>query len=233
MGIFDRFARLLKSNINDAIDKAEDPEKMLKQIIEELNNDLLQVKTQVASAIATEKQLASKARQYADEAAKWQAKAELALQKGDEGLAREALARKKTNADSATGFNAQWEDQKKAVAMLKENLARLESKISEAQTKKDLLIARARRADAEQRIQKTLSSSGSGNAMSAFERMETKVNEKESMAAAYGELNSDSLEDRFAALGSGPDVEDELAALKAKMNPQALPPGSEQKLLGS
>lgn len=222
MGIWDRFSRMMKSNINDAIDKAEDPEKMLKQIVEELNTDLMGVKTQVATAIATEKQLYAKAQQLQQEADQWAKKAELAVSKGDDELAREALQRKATAQQTADGFKNQWEEAKKSVAMLKENLSRLEAKISEAQTKKDLLIARNRRAEAEKRIQTTLSRSGSSNALSAFDRLEAKVNEKEAQAAAYGELNASSLESRFEAL-SAPNVDDELAALKAKHDQALLP----------
>jgi phage shock protein A len=229
MSIFDRFSRLLKSNINDAIDKAEDPEKMLKQIVEELNDDLLKVKTQVASAIATEKQLYQKHQQFQEEAEKWQARAELAVDKGDDELAREALQRKKTAQTTADGFRQQWEESKKSVGVLKENLGRLESKISEAQTKKELLIARSRRADAEKRIQQTLSKSGSSNALAAFERLEGKVNEKEAQAAAYGELAGDSLESRFEKLSAGPPVDDELALLKAKRENKLLGEGSPNK----
>ena len=228
MAIFDRFLRLFKSNVNDMIDKAEDPEKMLKQIVEELNADLLQVKTQVASAIATEKQLYAKYQQFANEAEKWQQKAELAVDKGADDLAREALQRRSTAQQTADGFHQQWEDQKKSVAMLKDNLGKLESKISEAQTKKDLLIARSKRAEAEKRIQQTLSRSGSNNAMAAFDRMEAKVLDRESQAAAYGELANDSLEARFDALGpGGPAVEDELAALKARKQAPQLPSGDQ------
>lgn len=229
--IWDRFSRLLKSNVNDAISKAEDPEKMLNQIIEELNQDLMTVKTQVASAIATEKQLAAKHRQYQEESDKWGQKASLAVEKGADDLAREALSRKRSAQQNADGFLAQWEDQKKSVAVLKDNLGKLEAKISEAQTKKDLLIARSRRANAEKRIQQTLSRTNSGSALGAFERMEAKVNENEAQAQAYAELNTDTLEDKFAALGAGSDVEDELAALKAAKTAKALPAGDEQRAL--
>ncbi|MNS43858.1 hypothetical protein D3C72_762810 [compost metagenome] len=228
MALFDRIARLFKSNVNDMIDKSEDPEKMLKQIVEELNEDLLQVKTQVASAIATEKQLYTKYQQFQTEAENWAKKAEMAVDKGADDLAREALQRKVTTQQTADGFRNQWEEQKKSVAVLKDNLNKLESKISEAQTKKDLLIARSRRADAEKRIQQTLSKSGQSSALGAFERMEAKVLDKESTAAAYGELAGDTLESRFEALGTGTAaVEDELAQLKARKQAPQLPAGSD------
>lgn len=228
MALFDRIARLFKSNVNDMIDKSEDPEKMLKQIVEELNEDLLQVKTQVASAIATEKQLYTKYQQFQTESDNWAKKAEMAVDKGADDLAREALQRKVTTQQTADGFRNQWEEQKKSVAVLKDNLNKLESKISEAQTKKDLLIARSRRADAEKRIQQTLSKSGQSSALGAFERMEAKVLDKESTAAAYGELAGDTLESRFEALGTGTAaVEDELAQLKARKQAPQLPAGSD------
>lgn len=228
MALFDRIARLFKSNVNDMIDKAEDPEKMVKQIVEELNQDLLQVKTQVASSIATEKQLYTKYQQFQNDADKWAQKAELAVDKGADDLAREALQRKVNAQQAADGFRVQWEDQKKSVAVLKDNLGKLESKIAEYATKKDLLVARHRRADAEKRIQQTMSRTGTNSALGAFERMEAKVLDNESQAAAYGELNSDSLESRFEALGTGSAaVDDELAQLKARKAAPQLPPGSE------
>jgi phage shock protein A len=228
MALFDRIARLFKSNVNDIIDKAEDPEKMVKQIVEELNQDLLQVKTQVASAIATEKQLYTKYQQFQNDADKWAQKAELAVDKGADDLAREALQRKVNAQQAADGFRVQWEDQKKSVAVLKDNLGKLESKIAEYATKKDLLIARHRRADAEKRIQQTMSRTGTNSALGAFERMEAKVLDNESQAAAYGELNTDSLESRFDALGTGSAaVDDELAQLKARKAAPQLPSGSE------
>lgn len=228
MALFDRIARLFKSNVNDIIDKAEDPEKMVKQIVEELNQDLLQVKTQVASSIATEKQLYTKYQQFQNDADKWAQKAELAVDKGADDLAREALQRKVNAQQAADGFRVQWEDQKKSVAVLKDNLGKLEGKIAEYATKKDLLIARHRRADAEKRIQQTMSRTGTNSALGAFERMEAKVLDNESQAAAYGELNTDSLESRFEALGTGSAaVDDELAQLKARKAAPQLPSGSE------
>lgn len=225
MGLWDRISRLVKSNINDAIDKAEDPEKMVQQIVVELNEDLMQVRSQVASSIAVEKQLYQKYQQNQSEADKWQSKAELAVDKGEDELAREALKRKNTFQQTADGFKAQWEEQKRAVGQLKDNLMKLESKISEAQTKKDLLVARHRRAEAEKRIQQSLSKNAGSTSLAAFERMEQKVLEGETKAQALAELNSDSLDSKFEALGAGGAVDDELAALKAKKQGKLLGEG--------
>lgn len=218
MSIFDRVARLIKANLNDLLDKAEDPEKLLKQLLEEALEDLLEVKTQTASAIAQLKQLEAKARENQEEASKWQAKAELAVSKGEDELAREALARKKTAQTTADGFKAQVEIQQESVDQLKANLTELEGKIAEMNTKKELLIARHRRAEAEKNLQKTLGKVGESSASSAFERMERKVNEEEARASALGELNRDSLEDKFKKLEANSEVDEELAALKAKMS---------------
>lgn len=217
MSIFDRITRIIKSNLNDLLDKAEDPEKLLKQLLEEANNDLLEVKTQTASAIAQLKQLENKAEENASEAQKWAAKAELAVSKGEDDLAREALSRKKVAQTTADGFKAQVEAQQKSVDQLKGHLNDLEAKIAEMNVKKDLLIARHRRAEAEKNIQNTMGKVGASSALSAFERMERKVNEEEAHATALGELNTDSLDDKFKKLEAHSDVDDELAALKAKM----------------
>lgn len=217
MSIFDRISRIIKANLNDVLDKAEDPEKMLKQLLDEANENLMEVKTQTASAIAQLKQLEAKEREYQSEAEKWQAKAELAVTKGEDDLAREALARKKTAQGTADGFKAQVEAQHQSVEQLKASLGELESKIAEMNVKKDLLIARHRRAEAEQNIQKTMGKVGQSSALSAFERLERKVNDEEAHAAAYGELNHDSLDDKFKRLEAHSEVDDELAALKAKL----------------
>lgn len=232
MGIFERISRLLKSNVNDMIDKAEDPEKIVKHAVEELNANLLEVKTQVASAIATEKQLAGKYKKLQEEADLWQHRAEVAVDKGEDELAREALKRKNTAAQAAASYQSQWEEAKKQVAILKDNLVKLESKVSEMNTRKDLVISKARRASAEERIHATLARTNGNDALAALDRMEAKIGEKEARAQAFAELGSDSLEDKFAALGA-PQVDDELAALKAGRNRLASGSAEEPKLLGA
>lgn len=217
MSIFDRITRIIKANLNDLLDRAEDPEKMLRQLMEEANEDLVEVKTQTAAAIAQLKQLEAKAAEHASEAQKWAAKAELAVTKGEDELAKEALTRKRTAQATADGFVAQVEAQKASVDSLKRSLHELEAKISEMNTKKDLLIARHRRAEAEQNLQKTMGKVGTSSTMAAFERMEQKVNESEARAQALGELGRDPLEDKFAALEASSDLDEELAALKAKL----------------
>lgn len=222
MGILDRLSTVLKSNINDLIDKAEDPEKMLKQLMIDMERDLIEVRKEVALAIQTEKRLHQQYSQNLKQAEGWEEKATLALKSGREDLAREALGRRNTHQQTADGFKGQWETQNTNVESLKKNLGLLEGKINEARIKKDLLIARSRQAKAQEQIHKTMGKIGTSRSVSAFARMEDKVMEKEALAAAYGDLSlldgSTNLENEFAQLSAGAGVEDDLAALKAKLN---------------
>ena len=135
MGILDRVSTLIRANINDLIDRAEDPEKVVKQLIADMNNQLLQVKTQVAASIADEKQLQQRYQENQAKATDWQRKAELAVEKGQDDLAREALARRNAFQQTADGFKTQYEEQARQVEVLKDALRQLEAKIQEAQTK--------------------------------------------------------------------------------------------------
>ncbi len=230
MGILDRVATLVRANINDLIDRAEDPEKVIKQLLADMNSQLLQVKTQVAAAIADEKQLFQRYQDNQTQATEWQRKAELAVEKGQDDLAREALSRRNAFQQTADGFKAQYDEQSKQVATLKDALSQLEAKITEAETKKDLLIARSRRAKAETQIRTTLAGLDASGALAGFERMEEKVNQQEARAAALGELDRDTLEDRFKLLETETEVDQQLAELKAR---KGLAPGGETKALES
>ncbi|HEY9842539.1 MAG: PspA/IM30 family protein [Candidatus Sericytochromatia bacterium] len=225
MGILDRLSTVLKSNINDLIDKAEDPEKMLKQLMIDMERDLIEVRKEVALSIQTEKRLHQQYSQNQKQAEGWEEKATLALKSGREDLAREALTRRNTHQQTADGFKGQWETQNSNVEALKKQLGLLEGKINEARIKKDLLIARSRQAKAQEQIHKTMGKIGTSKAVSAFSRMEEKVMEKEALAAAYGDLNQleggNNLESEFAQLSAGSGVEDDLAALKAKLSSES------------
>ena len=228
-GLLDRVSTLVRANLNDMIDRAENPEKVIKQAIIDMNNQLIQVKTQVAASIADEQKLYMRYQENGALAVEWQRKAELAVSKGADDLAREALQRHNSYQQIADGFQKQYDDQKSQVESLKAALGQLEGKIEEAERKKDLLIARSRSAQAQQRIHDTLagvSTSGS-SAMASFQRMEEKVMDQEARAKAAAELDHDTTEDRFAALEQGDEVDQQLAALKAKMGRgPALPPGN-------
>lgn len=222
MGILDRLSTVIKSNINDLISKAEDPEKMLNQLIIDMSEQYNKAKVEVASAIADEKKLKKLLDEHEAKAAEWTSKAELAVSKGDDNLAIAALNRKKEYEGLAAQYRTQWEAQKAAADKLKASLRELSNKIEEAKRKKNLLIARTKRAEAQRSIQKTMSGLNDTSVFDTFNRMAEKVDDIESKAAAEAELNEamsgDDLEKQFAALeNENTEVMDELAALKAKM----------------
>ncbi|MGF1480087.1 MAG: PspA/IM30 family protein [Cyanophyceae cyanobacterium] len=233
MGLFDRISRVVRANVNDLVSKAEDPDKVLEQTVIDMQQDLVQLRQAVAKAIAAQKRTEQQYNNNQSEANKWQQRAQLALSKGDENLAREALTRKKSFADTAGVLKQQLDQQAAQVDTLKRNLIALESKISEAKTKKDMLRARANAAKANQQLQDTLSGINTSSATAAFERMEAKVMEMEAVSEAAGELAGSGIEQQFAQLEAGSDVEDELSAMKAQLSgaspqQQSLPPSQQQ-----
>ncbi|WP_088894191.1 PspA/IM30 family protein [Leptolyngbya ohadii] len=217
MGLFDRVSRVVRANLNAAVSSAEDPEKILDQAIIDMQEDLVQLRQAVATAIASQKRTQQQVNQANSEAENWQRRAKLALEKGDETLAREALSRRKTNLETAAALQGQLDQQAGTVDTLKRNLIALEGKISEAKTKKDMLKARASAAKANEQLQKTVGNLGTSSAMGAFERMEDKVLQMEARSQAAAELAGADLESQFAQLEAGNDVDDELAALKEQL----------------
>ena len=216
MGLLDRVSTLIRANINDLISRAEDPEKVIRQLLLDMNNQLIQVKTQVAAAIADERLLEKRYQDNQTKAEEWQRKAELAVEQGKDDMAKDALLRRRTFQETADGFKQQYTEQSAQVEELKVALGQLEAKITEAQTKKDLLIARSRRAKTETNIRKTLAGVDAGGALSEFERMEEKVEEDEARAKAYGELDQDTLDTKFRHLEQEDAVNKELEELKAR-----------------
>jgi len=205
MGIFSRLRTLIASNVNDLIGKAEKPEKMLNQLIVEMNEQLIESKKAVAMAIADEKKLEREKDNQFAQSKEWERKAMLAVSNGRDDLAKEALLRKQEYDNAGAEYQKQWEAQKTSVDSLKESLRELQNKIEEAQRKKNLLIARAKRAEAQQKIQDTISTvSGNKSAFEAFDRMAAKVDQMEAMADASKELedfsNNNNLEKQFKAL---------------------------------
>lgn len=217
MGLFDRISRVVRANLNDMVSKAEDPEKILEQSIIDMQEDLVQLRQAVAQAIAAQKRTQQQYNQQSTEANNWQQRAQLALTKGDENLAREALVRKKTHAETAATLKTSNETQMAQVDTLKRSLIALESKISEAKTRKDMLKARISAAKAQEQIESATGRLGTSSAMGAFERMEEKVQLMEARAQSAGELAGADLENQFKQLEAGSDVDDELAALKQQM----------------
>ncbi len=217
MGLFDRVSRVVRANLNDLVSKAEDPEKILEQSLTDMQENLIKLRQAVATAIASQKRIEQQMNQAQSQAATWQERAQLALQKGDEDLARQALVRKKTAAESAAALQNQLNQQAGQVEQLKRSLVALEGKISDAKTKKDMLKARAQAAKAQEQLQSAVSGLDTTSAMAAFERMEEKVLQQEARAQAVGELAGADLESQFASLEAGSNVDDELAAMKAQL----------------
>ena len=223
MGIFSRLGTLIKSNLNDLISRAEDPEKMLNQVLLEMQQQLVEAKKAVAVAIADEKRLQKQYNAELDKAKEWERKAMLAVRAGDDSLARQALVRKQEHENISAQFQQQWIAQKGAVDKLKDALRLLANKIEEAKRKKNILIARKKRAEAQRQIANTMQGLGDTSAFETFDRMAERINLLEAEAAAgaelAGEISGDTLESKFLALESGGHgtEEDALSELKAKM----------------
>jgi phage shock protein A len=216
MGLLERVSTLVRANLNDLIDRAENPSKMIKQVILDMENQLLQVKTQVAISIADQHMLEKKTDEAAERAADWMRKAELAVQKDQDDLARAALERHKSAERDTDSFRQQVDDQRAQVATLKSALGKLEQKLGEAQAKSDMLLAQHRRARALGKASDAQIAIGGRSTIKTFERMKEKVVVHEAVSQAKADMIADSFDDRFAALERDEEVDKLLAELKAK-----------------
>ncbi|HFE44372.1 MAG TPA: PspA/IM30 family protein [Nannocystis exedens] len=230
MGLFSRLGTLIRSNINELINKAEDPEKMLNQVLVDMKQQLVEAKKQVAIAIADEKRIKKQHQQALLKAKDWEKKAMLAIRAGDENLARAALQRKAEHDEVASALGEQWEAQKASVDQLKQALRGLDGKIDEAKRKRNILVSRQKRAEAQRTINETLQGINSTSAFDTFERMSDRVTQLEAEAEATAEMGGalmeSSLDAQFKALEAG-SVDDELEALKQKMALQAPKPAKQ------
>jgi len=215
MALLERVATLIRANLNDLVDKAEDPEKMIKQLILDMHNQLLQVKTQVAITIADQHMLMQKQQEHEQSAEEWVRKAELAVSKGQDDLARAALERSMTARQAAENFKQQVADQTAQVEHLKTALRRLDLKLAEAKSKSDVLIAQHRRARALSRATDARAAAGDSSAV-AFDRARTKVAQAEAVSQAKTELAADPMDERLAALDKEDRIDKLLAELKAR-----------------
>jgi len=216
MALLERVATLVRANLNDLIDKAEEPEKMIKQVILDMQNQLLQVKTQVAIAIADEHLLENKQKENADKVAEWMRKAELAVDKKEDDLARASLQRVESYRELSENFTQQVTDQKAQVENLKSALRQLEQKLAEAQGKADLLIAQHRRARAVGKASDARFAVNDNSKAATFDRMKRKVARSEAISQAKSEIASENIDDRLAALEKEDRIEQLLAELKTK-----------------
>ncbi|MFY9645224.1 MAG: PspA/IM30 family protein [Terriglobales bacterium] len=216
MALLERVSTLVRANLNDLIDKAEEPEKMIKQVILDMNNQLLQVKTQVAIAIADQHLLEKKKLENDDKITEWMRKAELAVDKKQDDLARAALLRVESYRDLSANFAQQLEDQKAQVENLKSALRNLDQKLAEANAKADLLIAQHRRARAASKATDAQSGMDANSKSATFDRMKKKVAREEAIGGAKAQILADDVENRLAALEKEDRIEQLLSELKTK-----------------
>ena len=232
MSIFTKLSTVIKSNINDLISRSENPEKMLNQIILDMRDQLAKAKREVAAAIADERKLRASLDAEVKEVRQWEHRAVLAVKEGRDDMAKQALVRQQEHKERASTFDETWRTQAAEMEKLKGSLRQLNDKIEEAKRKRNLLVAKQRRAQAQRRIHETMSGLSNTSAFDAFERMADKIDEQERESLAHQEVNEalgpGTLEDDFKALesgGDGGDVEDRLLSLKQEMGLIAAPEG--------
>ena len=216
MGLLERVSTLIRANLNDMIDRAEDPEKMIKQVILDMENQYLQVKTQVAVSIADQHILEKKQREQEETSKGWMRKAEVAVDKAQDDLARSALDRYQTGQRLAQSFQEQVNDQKAQVETLKTALIKLEQKLDEAKSKREVLLARHRRSIALDKAVKAQAAIGDGSKSASFDRLKERVNHTEATATAEVELLTDDVADRLNRLDRDTEVERLLTDLKTR-----------------
>jgi phage shock protein A len=219
MGIFGRIADIFKANINDLLDKAEDPEKMIKQMVLEMQESVTKATSGLAQAMAQEKKLQRDYEKFVAASNDWKNKAAQALQAGNEDLARKALAKKAEADQQAAQYKQLYENAAATSATLKQQVDHLKAKLDEAKMKEQTLIARSQAAKAQKEIAKQVGGFDS-NSFAKFDKFEEKILKAEAEANAFMEMSSDktSLDDEFKALEKNSAVDDELARLKAELN---------------
>ena len=227
MGIFQRLATVIKAQINALIGRAENPEKVLDQLLLDMRGQLAKTKQEVATAIADEKKLQAQVEKEKKASEDWERRAMLAVQEGRDDLAKQALIRHNEHLQHAQALHETWVRHKGDVESLKVSLRELNDRIEDAKRKKNLLVARQRRAEAQGRIQETMSSMSNQSAFESFKRMEERIEDMERQALATaelaGELEGDTLQQQFQALEYKGTADNQLLALKKKMG--MLPPG--------
>jgi phage shock protein A len=216
MGIFSRFTDIVNSNINSLLDKAEDPEKMVRLIIQEMEDTLVEVRSASAKTIASKKEIAAQITKLNNEAQDWHNKAELAISKDREDLARAALQEKKKCEEYATTLQKELSNVEEQISKLQNEVGQLQDKLADAKTRQKAIILRQKTASSRLEVKKTLDSSKVDAAMGRFEQYERKIDDLESQVEVY-DLGKKTLADEFAGLETDEKIDDELAALKKKM----------------
>ncbi|MFD2166281.1 phage shock protein PspA [Thalassotalea euphylliae] len=217
MGIFSRFTDIINSNINSLLDKAEDPEKMVRLIIQEMEDTLVEVRSSSAKTLADKKELARQIARYQKDAEQWQEKAELALSKGREDLARAALVERGKAADSAAALEDELAHVDEHIAKLQDEITQLQEKLADAKARQKAIIMREKTASSRLKVKRNVDSNKIDDALSRFDRYERKIDDLEAQVEAH-DLGSKSLSDEIAELENDENIDNELEALKAKLN---------------
>lgn len=216
MGIFSRFTDIINSNINNLLDKAEDPAKMVRLIIQEMEDTLVEVRSSSAKILADKKDLARQATRFEKDEQQWQEKAELALSKGREDLARAALVEKKKCGENALSLLDELNNVDDHIAKLQSEISQLQEKLADAKARQKAIIMREKTATSRLKVKKNIDSGRVNDALSRFDSYERKIDDIESQVESL-DLGSKSLADEIADLESDENIDDELAQLKAKM----------------
>lgn len=230
MGLLDDALRSARANLNRWLNQADDPEKLLEQMIQDMQDQMIQLRQAVAQAVATHKRTERQCRQALDRAREWHQRAETAVRQGLEDQAREALLQRQSLLATVQALETQGQQQCHLVQRLKADLKMLDLKLADARVKKDLYVVRARSAEATQRMTEMLGRLHQGEAGGAFQQMEDRIQDLEAQTAALRELSRDPLEDRFAQLENSDlmgTVDQELATLKRQVLPGDTPWGYE------
>lgn len=217
MTLLDRLSRLIRANLSDLLRRAEDPEKIINQALEDMKEALREAREQVAAAMAEGKRLEREVESHLQEATLWEEKAKEALKAGREDLAKEALKRRKRALDLAEGFKQQAEEQKALIERLMTQLKALEAKIDEAEARKKLLLARKKGVEAAEAVRRMESKLDAHPALEAFEEMEARILSMEDRHEALKELDGQDLEKELAALSAEKELEEELSRLKKEL----------------
>lgn len=216
MGVFSRFTDIINSNINNLLDKAEDPAKMVRLIIQEMEDTLVEVRSSSAKTLADKKELARQASRFEADATQWQDKAELALSKGRDDLARAALMEKKKCVESAESLRDELQHVDEHITKLQDEITQLQEKLADAKARQKAIIMREKTASSRLKVKKNIDSDRVNDALSRFDRYERKIDDIEAQVESY-DIGSKSLADEIADLASDEKIDDELAQLKAKM----------------
>jgi phage shock protein A len=221
MGIFSRFTDIVNSNINSILDKAEDPEKMVRLIIQEMEDTLVEVRSASAKTLASKKEISLQISKMQNEAKDWNSKAELAISKDREDLARAALQEKKKCDQHVSTLSSEFKVIDEQITKLQSEVGQLQDKLADAKTRQKTILLRQKTASSRLEVKKSLDNGKVDAAMGRFEQYERKIDDLESQVDAY-DMGKKTLADEFAELESDDEINDELAALKKKMQSQSV-----------